>query len=616
MSFKLIADTFSVARDSDHFIQLKTLKNPGTEDQVWVAIEIIGDSKYARATSQSIIDTLEVVFFDKFEISPYERFEQALKEINIIIKNIKEKRKKLFGQINAIIAIFSGNELHLTQCNSAEAYLIRNNKFSMISEGLGSKSEDLFVNIASGELLPDDKLIFSTARLLRLATHSQIVQLFNDGVAEAVEMIRELSINDEELSLGAIALHAKLTERPQAIIESSIKNKIWVKFKEYFNVAANFVIEKTRGRKKEVNTKKILIAIAAAALILIISISLLVQSSRNSAIREEYRTRIEGLNQDITTANTKGYANDKISANTILDKVEKDARAILDTNYFRPEALAILDKIQETRDSINNTDRIKELAPYIDLATKNADVKALGIIGLNDNLYAYEYNKLYEIILDQVLTPKPIDDTEIVIGASAMEDQSVLVFLTKSGRIIEYDSGQIKFANTEDQTWRSGVDIASYGKNIYILNPDNNQIYKYSRLRSKYSGASDYNVDADLKDAISMTIDGNVFILKKGGSILKLYKGNQINFKIEDLAVDISDATKIFTTTELDNLYILDAKNKRVVIVTKPKNDAEPSRYYGQVIFDELENIQSIYVEKSEKKMYVLTDKEVYRVDI
>ena len=85
MFFKLIADTFSVARDSEHFIQLKALKKPKTEDQVWVALEIVGDGKFARATAQSILETLEAVFFDHLELNAYERFEAALKETNLII---------------------------------------------------------------------------------------------------------------------------------------------------------------------------------------------------------------------------------------------------------------------------------------------------------------------------------------------------------------------------------------------------------------------------------------------------------------------------------------------------------------------------------------------------
>jgi hypothetical protein len=619
MSFKFIADTFSVARDSEHFLQLKTLKKPGTDDQVWVAIEIVGDSKYSRATAQSVIDTMEDVFFEQSELGVYERFEQALKEVNIILGSLREKRKKSFGQINAIIAVLSGNELHLTQSNSAEAYLIRNNKFSMISEGLGSRSEDLFVNIASGELMTDDKLIFSTARLLRLATHSQIVQLFADGVAEAIEAIRELTINDESLSMGVVTLHAKMTQKAMPEILSRGNNKYLLKLKQLIKIASDFVIEKTEKHKASLNganTKKILIAIGAAALVLIISVSFLVQNQRNSAIREEYKTKIQNLYQDITTANTKNYANDSASANAILDKVDKEARSILETNYFRPEALALLDKLQETRDSINNTNRVKKMAPYIDLSTKSPDVKAQGLLSLNDNLFAYEYNKIYQIILDQVLDPKTIDGTEVVVAGTAMEDQSVLVFLTQSGRVIEYDKGQVGFANTEDQAWKSGVAIAAYGKYIYILNPGDNQIYKYARLRSKYSNAATYNDDADIKDAIAMTIDGDVYVLKKGGTIIRLNKGKQQPFKVDNLAVDISTSTKVFTSSELDNLYILDPTNKRVVIVTKPKGGSLTSKYYGQVVFPELENIQDIYVDKGEAKLYVLTDKEVYKIDI
>ncbi len=614
MAFKYIADTFSVARDSDHFIQLKTLKKPKNEDQIWLAIEIVGDSKYSRATTQSIIDTLEEVYFDNLEMTTYERFELALKEVNIIIKSLKEKRGTSFGHIDAIIAVFSGSELHLTQSNSAEAYLIRHNKLSMISEGLNSKTEDLFVNIASGEVMSDDKLIFSTARLLRLATHSQIVQLFNDGVAEAVESTRELTMNDEELSLGVIAIHTKLIQKAGAKLDSVREHKFLLKLKEWFGALSSRFGNKSPGTGSSMSTKKILLAIAVAALILIISVGFLMQSRRDKAIREEYRTKLEGLHQELNVANTKGYANEKETANTILDKVDMEARAIIESNYFRAEALALLDKVQDTRDSINNTDRLKELAPYVDLTAKNPDVKSLGLVSMDDNFFVYEYNRLYEVILDQVLEPRAIDDTEVVVSATAMADQDVIVFLTQSGRVIEYENGQIKFANTDDEAWKSGVDVTAYGRNIYVLNPDDNQIYKYARLRSKYSSGSGYNADADLKGALSIAIDGDIYVLKEGGAIVRLFKGKQQQFKIEDLAVDISGSTQIYTSAELDNLYLLDPANKRVVIVTKTESGL--SRYYGQVVFEELDSIKGMYVEKNENKLHILTDKEIYKVDI
>jgi len=615
MFFKLIADTFSVARDSEHFIQLKTLKKPKTEDQIWVALEISGDGKFARGTAQSILETLEAVFFDHLELEAYERFEAALKETNLIINNLREKRGKGFGKINAILAAFTGQELHLTQSGDAEAYMIRSGKIVTLSEGLSSRSTDPFVNIASGELHGDDKLIFATGRLLRLATNSQLIQTFGDGVTEAVEALRELALGNEELNLGAVCIHAKMLQKPEAAAPTPSENPFFKKAKEVLDTAMSFVMEKTGNRMSQFSKRNILIALALIVVVLAGSVSLLMASQRKNAIRDEYRTKIDRLYQDVQMANTKGYANDKVGANAILEKIDTDARAILDANYFRPEALALLDKVQEVRDSINHTDRLKDLAPYVDLKAKKPDAKAIGLVSLSDNLYAFGYNTVFEVILDQAMDPRTIDDTEIVIHAAAMEDQKVIAFLTQSGRVMEFDKGQFRFANTEDAKWKGGVDIAAYGKNIYILNPDNNQIYKYSRLGTKYSAATEYNSDATLKDAISLTIEGDIYVLKKGGQITRIYKSKVQPFKIEDLAVELTDATRIFTSPELDNLYLLDAKNKRVVILTKPDSYGT-SKYFGQVVFDRLNDVQDFYVEKGEKKLYLMTSQEIYRTDI
>jgi len=619
MSFKILADTFSVARDSEHFIQIKTLKKPRLDDQVWLSFEVIGNTKFARATVQSIIDIVDEVYFSNPELEPYERFENTLKEINLIYNSIKEKRGvKSMGKINAVIAVFAGNELHLTQANDAEAYLIRKNKLSLISEGLSGKSDDLFLNIASGELMSEDKLIFATSRLLRLATHSQITQLCMDGITEALDSIRELVLSDNELSIGVALVHAKLPQRPvlqEAPKESNpIVEKALAKVKSAVSSVSAFFEKKTGLKKPEWSKNTILAAILVVALLLIISISFLVDGSRDKALREEYRVKIEAMNQDISKANTKGYANDKETANAILDKVERDARDVLATNYFRTEVLALLDKVQGTRDSINNIKRLSSLQPYVDLSQKRETVEALGIMSMDDNLFAYEYNALYEVILDQVLDPKTIDETEVVMSATAMPDQGMLVFLTQSGRVIEYADGQFRFASNEDSGWKPGIDVKAYGRNLYLLSPSANQIYKYSRLRNNFSSATEYNSDADLKGAISMAIDGNVYVLKQGGEIIKIFKSKVQPFVVEDMGADISQATQIFTSPELNNLYVMDPVNKRVVIIEKEVG--EGARYKSQIYLSDLDSLQGIYVDPNEQTLYVLSKKAIYKTEI
>ena len=619
MSFKILADTFSVSRDSDHFIQLKTIKKPRCNDEIWIAFEVVGSTKFARSIVQSFVEAIEDVFFNNTDLDSYERFELTLKEINLIYKNIKQKRgDKALGKINGLIASYSGNDLYLSQSNDAEAYLIRKSKLSPISEGLSGKSNDLFVNIASGELMPEDKVIFSTSRLLRLATHNQIAQICTDGVTEAIDSMRELILSNNELSIGIIAMHIKLPHRTSA---RSIKmtNPLMEKFKQYvlqqWDSAINFIESKMGGKKfHQMDKNTILAGILLIILLLIISVSFLMDGRRDTALRDEYRLQIEAMNQDLYTANTKGYANDKETANAIIEKVESEARAILETNFFRAEALALLDKIQETKDSINNTTRVSNATPYADLSSKQAEVEAIGLVNLDDNFYAYEYNELYEVILDQVLDPKTIDETEVIMSASSMEDFGIIAFLTQSGRIIEYNDGQFVFANTNDDNWKSGIDIAAYGKYLYVLSPKNNQIYKYAKLRSKYSSSTEYNLDANLENAISFAIDGNIYVLKKGGEIIKIFKSKKQQFEIEDLAVDISEASKLYTTPELNELYILDPVNRRVVVVTKDVGLG--ARYKEQIFFEDLEDIQDIYVNQSEDKLYLLTKKEIYQVDI
>ena len=267
------------------------------------------------------------------------------------------------------------------------------------------------------------------------------------------------------------------------------------------------------GKEVKPNKNIILVSILAIAVILTLSIYFLMNGKHDKELRDEYRARINEMNSKLQTANTKGYANDKETANAILEQIETEARDILEDDYFRTEILDLMQRVQETRDSINNTTRLEEVPPYVDLSSKNSEIEALGLMNMDDNFFAYEYNMLYEVILDQILEPKKIDETEVVTKGTAMEDQGILVFLTQSGRVIEYNNGQFSFANTADESWKSGVDIMAYGKYIYILNPNDNQIYKYSRLRSSYSSVTEYNLDANLSGAISMAIDGNIFTI-------------------------------------------------------------------------------------------------------
>lgn len=616
MAFKFLADHFSITRDSNHFIQIKTLKHPHVSDEVWVAFAVEGESRFARATVQDLMDTFETVFFDHLQTKAYERFENALREVNLIYQNLKEKRgAQAMGQMSAVIAVFCGSELHLAQCHEAEAYLIRKEKLSHISEGLAGRGEDLFINIASGEVMPEDKIIFSTSRLLRSMSQTQLVQSCRDGVTEAIDSIREYMMESTQMSLGVSCIHVQIPYRGRpgmALTPSGFWGKLQSLWGKLLALAP-FPEGKKEGPTPPLNRNTLLAVILVIVLILVISVTMLLDRRHNRDLREEYRQQLQTLNSKLDNATVQGHAGEKETANALLDKVEEEANTILKNEFYRTEALELLNKVQTTRDEINNTLRLKAPLPYADLSAKNPQAKALGLTSLDGKPFAFELQQLYEIILDQVLDPKPLTEEGALAHATSMEDLDSLIFLTQAGQVIEFRDGEFDALNTQDQSWKNGVDIGAYGRFLYILNPNENQIYKYSRGNSSYSVASNYNIDADLKEAVSLSVDGNVYVLTQSGEILKLFRGKKEKFEVEGLGIDLQGATKIFTTQELDHLYLLDPKHQRVVVLQK--NVGPGARYKGQVQFEGLE-LKGLYVDQEETMLYVLSPTALYKVNL
>ncbi|QQR83396.1 hypothetical protein IPJ72_06425 [Candidatus Peregrinibacteria bacterium] len=424
--------------------------------------------------------------------------------------------------MNCVIAAFAGHELNLTQTGDGEAYLIRKNKFSNLTDALRGKNKELFVNIASGEMMPDDKLVFTTDRLLRMVTHNQLAQWLSEGVSESTEAIRDTVMADESSSIAIASLHVKIMAASSGPLPALKNSEQWERLSHTFGKwmgKAKEKIEESEWAQRipSLGSKNILWILAASVVVLVAAVAFLMNSSRTSAIRSEYSAKLEKLNQDLQVANTKGFSSDTLTANAILEKIENEVGTIMATPYFHEESLDLLDRVKATRDDINNIKRLKEVTPFIDLTAKKSEVNAIGLNQLDDKLYAFEYNTLHEIILDQALDPKQIDEDEVMIESASLGEQNSLLFLTQSGRIIEYSGGKFSFADTDDQSWKSGVDIAAYGRFLYLLSPANNQIYKYPRLRSNFSSGSAYNNDADLSGAVSMAIDGSIYVLKSSG---------------------------------------------------------------------------------------------------
>lgn len=650
MSLKTNYEFLFVGRDEGTFLEnyvYDLAEGQEKAGQLFITVEVQNNPADSEAIGEGIFETMRKHFFANMDEDPYKRFENSLKEVNKVLNKLKkEKVSEYIGNLNVLIGVIVGDALYLTQSGDAEAYLVRKNFVTVVSEGLSEDGSDMFTNIASGTVEPSDFVVFSSARLLRYISKTDLAKVLNPG--SMIDSLSELKdvISTEILGkVGIIGITFEKVLEPveevTRVLESSIEKalnfvppskrrfkmpfktpKLNLKMPKAVSGAVDSVkdLMGSRGRSLfsgGLTKDKILGVLILVILILIFGIWYAKNSQAQRAEIEALDATLNQVREQVTVAETKGQY-DKKAAGVILSKAEEKAVKVLNSGYHRAKANEVLTLIQQTRDNIDNVRRIETPKVLADLSTKREGVNALGLLALKDQFFAFEYNALYEMILDKIEAPVTLDEKETVILGTDFDDQGALVFVTKSGRLIQYKDGNVGFMDSSEGTFHKGIAATDWGNRIYILDPEGNQIwrYPYSSTRDIFASAEQYNVDGELKNAVDFAIDSAVYILNKDGSIDKLYGGKKENFSIKrEPFSEFDTPTKIYTDGEFNQIFVLDSGLNRVFVYGKDLKTGDAS-YTGQLVFPSLSGLRDIYVDKDTNKLYLLDASKVYEIDL
>lgn len=644
-----------IGRDDNSFLEnyyYDLFQDHGEKSgQIFINWEIQNNPLDAEEIGAAVFETMQKSFFENMEVDPYERFEMSLKAVNATLNDFKsEKSSGYIGNLNAVIAAVVGGTLYLTQTGDAEAYLIRKRYVSIVSEGLNDEnSADVFTNIASGKIEDDDFVLFSSTRLLRYISKTDLARCAgNKTISESLAEVRDV-ISTE--MLGRVGLTGILFGGRQEVDSSVIEEEKEVT-KPMFEDDDDFDVEekpargfKSRaergkgfssivwdffGKAKDVFVRlfrglfssgfgkdKILAVLVIVIVVLGAGIWIANGSIAEREELEKLDNVLTGVQEKMAEAETKG-SYDKDTAKAILDKAYEDAMSVLNSGYYRDKATLYLNQIEETRDNLDNVNRVADLQPFVDLSKKRSDVNALGFVEVGDRVFAFEYNALYEIVLDQVQDPLTIDDNEVVIDAVGFDERNSVVFLTKSGKLMEYRNGTMSFMDTDDGTFHKASAIKDWSSRVYLLDTASSQIWKYTYkgLSEKFGSAEPYLTDntVDISNAVDFAIDSNVYVLKSTGDVLKFLAGVKAEFYINHPPFNaLNNSTVIYTKDKLNDVYVLDSKEGRILVFGKDTKTGNLD-YKSQYLIDGVGEIRDLYVDVTTKKMYVLTASKVYEV--
>ncbi|MFA5854753.1 MAG: hypothetical protein WC846_00460 [Candidatus Gracilibacteria bacterium] len=592
-------------------------------------------------------------FLDDLTGDPYDRFENALKEINhAVALREKDLDVKFLPNVHVIIGVLQKDMLFLSQRGDAQGYLIRKRHLSSITEGLFDEKnkEDLFQNIASGILEVGDNVILSTSSLMQYVKPSDLSKVFSeqsleDGSAELKDMLKDemedqvavmvFEVMEKDVSVvrAGCALGVARKETEEVFDEQGEKSrKNRMRLENALKTLRGFA-ERREGLKflgtaadkirnfDIFDRRKLLGGIVALVAIAVISIGGFWYFMGRQADLSALQAKLDTANADVSQAETRGTF-DKAEASVLLNAAEKLAVEVLDSGELGGGASQTLDNIKEQRDYLDNVYRpgadLKEIA---DLSGSLNGEKILGVEKSGDKFLLFTQSKVFEVLTDQVSASKPLEASQIVVAARAFPDYNLTVLLSAGGKVMEYADGNVQFADTADTDWHSGVDSATYASKLYILDPSGSEVWKYQRGNRAYGVGQSYNVnDVDISGAVSIAVDGKVWLLMSNGSILQFYSGEAVDYTVKKAPLNgltaLTGGDKIYTELELNQVYVLDSAGGRILVFDK-STKTDDLTYDMQYVFNDLKGkITDFYVDKDLKTLMITTDSGFYQVGV
>jgi hypothetical protein len=189
-----------------------------------------------------------------------------------------------------------------------------------------------------------------------------------------------------------------------------------------------------------------------------------------------------------------------------------------------------------------------------------------------------------------------------IIDAASMQDLNLAVIYTDQNKVISFLSATSQFAENNIAIPGDAkiTTIGTYLTYAYLLDAQNNQIYRYPRATGGFGDKTSWLKDnINLSSACCMAIDENVYLINND-SVIKLFKGTNQNLNLEQTTNPFTP-DGIFTDSNTQNIYILDKTYGRIIKFGKD------GVLVGQYFHENIKKSTGLVVDEKNSKAYITT---------
>jgi hypothetical protein len=354
------------------------------------------------------------------------------------------------------------------------------------------------------------------------------------------------------------------------------------------------------------------------AIIFVVSLGYLkIKENRITAITV-YENQIQAIVDKKTASEASMIYGDESKAFTLLQEAKELINALPDSKGQQANKKADLTTQIET--SLQMLRKIKTIEPSVlaDLNQVNENVSVSRLALLGDTIFAYGPGdtKLYTIDADtkNILT-KDHSTIPNIIADSTPKENDMIVFLTANNQAAEYqlESGAILAKSIDVHDDSKLTNIFVYNQKLYSIDTNGNQILRHNRTQTGYDRGTAWIKDgqvADVQNGVSFAIDGDIFVLSSNGKIDKYISGRKQDFTVQGLDPELDNPIAIWTYNDVDNIYILEPTNRRVVILDKK------GKLLQQYTSAEWSNPTGMVVREEKGVIYLLDNNKIYQFSL
>lgn len=354
-----------------------------------------------------------------------------------------------------------------------------------------------------------------------------------------------------------------------------------------------------------------------AAIVILLIIVLIIGSKKHDSASKitllEAQTILKNAESSAKDAKQAVLSGDQEKAKASFIDCVASAQKIKTIELVKSDAKTAYESCITELDKLTATTRFSILDPVV---TGQPDIKNVVVSG--GQAFFASSSEIFKATIAggkiQKTATLPRNNGDIQFSAVG---ESHIYYYTSNQKVYDYstDSDKLELIKT-DGSWETANAASFYSGSMYLLDGIIGQIYKHSSSAAQFGAGQNYisSSAVNLKNGISLSIDGSVYVLKSDGTVIKLQKGKQLDFNLHNMPSPyekIEKPVKVYTDADTTSIYILDAGQKRIVEI-----DKNGSFVHQYALPDSFNNLTDFTVSVKAKKIWVLNAGNLYEIGI